>query len=136
MKWEREGWGRWDYTEQGWSEIDGEWKLLFTTNAGRREWLELDRRRRVLVEERAIVITPKRKRDGGGEGGTGEVGTPEKRRCLGRKRGGGGSPDLRRMLVEEKVLQLQRGQGAVGGQESPEERRPVMREKYEDAFCG
>ena len=97
-KWEQGGWGTWDYVEQGWHEIGGEWKLVFTTNSGRREWLEEDERRRTLVEGREVIATPKWKRekeDGRSvKGGEAEVGTPEKKQCLRRRKGGGESPEL------------------------------------------
>jgi len=103
VRWERGGWGVWDYIEQGWHEVDGEWKLLFTTSRGRREWLKEDERRRALVEGRAIVAIQKRKRENeekGAKGGAEGEGTPEKRQCLERKKMGGGSPDLRKFLVD------------------------------------
>lgn len=120
-RWEREGWGLWSHVEQGWHEVDGEWKLLFTTYSGRREWLEEDKRRRVLVEGLSIVATPKRKREKkeqGAKGGAKEEGTPEKRQCLERKKMGGGSPNLRRLLVDRR----QRQGGNSPGEGSPNHR--------------
>ena len=79
--------------------------MLFTTRAGRREWLEEEDRERLLAEGGPYMATPKRKREEEEEGatvggGTEAKGTPEKQRYLERKIGGGGSPDLRRLLAE------------------------------------
>ena len=118
--WEQEGWGNWEYREQGWHEIHGEWKIVFTTHMGRREWMEEDRRRTSLEEGRTVVATPKRKREEeewrAGIGGA-SVETPEKKRCLGRRGGEGSSPELLRTLVDRSRPHTEAGSEQRGEKE-------------------
>ena len=147
MIWEEEGWEQWDYTEQRLCESDGGQRLLFTTRARGRQLPEEEERERLLAEvteEGPHVATPKRKRGEEEEGttvggGAGVEGTPEKRRCLERKVGGGGSPDLRRLMAGKtnprpRMGFLEEEQCKEGGGRIPG--RGTKEERQEEEQCG